>query len=86
MRTMPQPANAPGGSGRLPSPANRVAAASARVGEEKQAKELLARLYRIGPDGDGYLRGLEGLLAFRYEHLNLVGYKSHGKIEAPVAV
>jgi thymidylate synthase len=26
------------------------------------------------------------LLAFRYEHLELVGYKSHGKIEAPVAV
>jgi thymidylate synthase len=32
------------------------------------------------------LRGLEGLLAVNYEHLNLVGYKSHGKIAAPVAV
>ena len=41
--------------------AGRTAAAAARVGEEKQAKELLARLYRIGPDGDGYLRGLRSL-------------------------
>ena len=37
-------------------------------------------------DDENALRGLEGLLAFRYEHLQLVGYKSHGKIEAPVAV
>src|SRR5256714_10817735 len=54
-------------------------------------EELLAReplpLPRLEiRDEDGMLRGLEGLLAFRYEHLNLVGYKSHGKIEAPVAV
>jgi thymidylate synthase len=35
---------------------------------------------------EGRLRGLEGLLAMRYEHLHLVGYKSHGKIAAPVAV
>ena len=41
--------------------AGRQATAAARVGEEKQAKELLARLYRIGPDGDGYLRGLRSL-------------------------
>jgi len=26
------------------------------------------------------------LLAVKYEHLNLVGYQSHGKIAAPVAV
>jgi thymidylate synthase len=32
------------------------------------------------------LRGLAGLLALRYENLNLVGYQSHGKIAAPVAV
>jgi len=32
------------------------------------------------------LRGLEGLLAVKYEHLNLIGYQSHGKIAAPVAV
>ena len=56
-----------------------------------QVEELLSReplpLPRLEiRDEDGYLRGLEGLLSFRYEHLNLVGYKSHGKIEAPVAV
>ncbi|MCU1268069.1 MAG: Thymidylate synthase [Acidobacteria bacterium] len=32
------------------------------------------------------LRGLEGLLKMRYEHLGLVGYQSHGKIAATVAV
>jgi len=56
-----------------------------------QVEELLGRepleLPRLEiRDEDGSLRGLEGLLAFRYEHLNLVGYRSHGKIEAPVAV
>jgi thymidylate synthase len=56
-----------------------------------QVEELLSReplpLPRLEiRDEDGYLRGLEGLLAFRYEHLNLVGYKPHGKIKAPVAV
>ena len=56
-----------------------------------QVEELLSReplpLPRLEiRDEDGMLRGLEGLLSFRYEHLNLVGYKSHGKIEAPVAV
>ncbi|HZB45726.1 MAG TPA: thymidylate synthase [Pyrinomonadaceae bacterium] len=56
-----------------------------------QVEELLAReplpLPRLEiEDAGGRLRGLEGLLNFRYEHLKLVGYKSHGKIEAPVAV
>jgi thymidylate synthase len=56
-----------------------------------QVEELLSReplpLPRLEiRDGEGGLRGLEGLLSFRFEHLNLVGYKSHGKIEAPVAV
>lgn len=32
------------------------------------------------------LKGLQGLLDFKYENLNLIGYKSHGKIAAPVAV
>jgi thymidylate synthase len=56
-----------------------------------QVEELLSReplpLPRLEiRDEGGALRGLEGLLAFRYEHLNLVGYRSHGKIAAPVAV
>jgi len=29
---------------------------------------------------------LDGLLNFKYENLALVGYESHGKIAAPVAV
>ena len=37
-------------------------------------------------DADNKLLGLEGLLSVTYEHLNLIGYKSHGKIAAPVAV
>ena len=57
----------------------------------KQVEELLSREPLALPrleirDEDERLRGLEGLLGFRYEHLSLVGYKSHGKIEAPVAV
>ena len=32
------------------------------------------------------LRGLEGLLSMSMDNLNLVGYKSHKKIAAPVAV
>ena len=32
------------------------------------------------------LRGLEGLLDMQYEHVSLVGYESHAKIAAPVAV
>jgi thymidylate synthase len=56
-----------------------------------QVEELLARqplpLPRLEiKDEDASLRGLEGLLKMRYEHLNLAGYQSHGKIAAPVAV
>ena len=56
-----------------------------------QVRELLSReplpLPRLEIRDEGKsLRGLEGLLAMRYEHLELVGYRSHGKIEAPVAV
>lgn len=32
------------------------------------------------------LKGLDGLLSFKYENLKLNNYQSHGKIEAPVAV
>src|SRR2546421_4506460 len=56
-----------------------------------QVEELLSReplpLPRLEIVDEGApLRGLEGLLGMRYENLNLVGYKSHGKIAAPVAV
>ncbi|HEY0430395.1 MAG TPA: thymidylate synthase [Pyrinomonadaceae bacterium] len=57
----------------------------------EQVHELLARephalpKLKILDEGSG-LRGLEGLLAMRYENLKLVGYQSHGKIAAQVAV
>lgn len=57
----------------------------------EQVNELLSRTPKPLPqleihDELSELRGLEGLLNFRYEHLNLVGYESHAKIAAPVAV
>src|SRR3982751_4960229 len=57
----------------------------------EQVNELLSRepfpLPRLDiVDENGTLRGQEGLLNARYENLALVGYKSHGKIAAPVAV
>ncbi len=57
----------------------------------EQVEELLSRkplpLPRLEiKDEPGRLRGLEGLLMMRYEDLELVGYKSHGKIAAAVAV
>ncbi|HXM34281.1 MAG TPA: thymidylate synthase [Pyrinomonadaceae bacterium] len=57
----------------------------------EQVNELLSRTplplpqLKIVEEGEP-LRGLEGLLAMRYEQLKLVGYQSHGKIAAPVAV
>ena len=57
----------------------------------EQVQQLLAReplplpQLRIN-DPDNKLRGLEGLLAAKYEHLELAGYQSHGKIVAPVAI
>src|SRR5688572_9706913 len=57
----------------------------------EQVQELLSREPFPSPqlqikEPDQRLRGLEGLLAINYERLELVGYKSHGKISAPVAV
>src|SRR6266404_1724265 len=57
----------------------------------EQVHELLSRQPLPLPelkivDQNARLRGLNGLLAFNYEHVNLMGYKSHGKIAAPVAV
>ena len=56
-----------------------------------QVEELLSReplpLPRLEiKDEPARLRGLEGLLATRYEDLELVGYESHGKIAAAVAI
>ncbi len=55
-----------------------------------QVEELLSRepieLPRLQfVDADG-LRGLDGLLRFRFEHLKLDSYRSLGKIAAPVSV
>src|SRR3984893_3934107 len=57
----------------------------------EQVEELLAREPYPLPkleilDEAKRLRGLEGLLEMRYENLKLVGYQSHGKIAAAVAV
>ena len=57
----------------------------------EQVQEVLSREPLPLPkleinDPHNELRGLEGLLNFRHEHLALVGYKSHAKIAAPVAV
>jgi thymidylate synthase len=56
----------------------------------EQVEELLKREPFPLPtlqfvDGDR-LKGLEGLLNFKYENLSLQNYQSHGKISAPVAV
>jgi thymidylate synthase len=57
----------------------------------EQVNELLSREPKPLPkleikDDQRELRGLQGLLDFRYEHLQLVGYESHARIAAPVAV
>jgi len=57
----------------------------------EQVNELLSREPKPLPqleikDDRRELRGLQGLLDFRYEHLQLVGYESHARIAAPMAV
>lgn len=55
-----------------------------------QVNELLSRepleLPKLEIAGRDDLIGLNGLLNFKWEDLELVGYKSHGKIAAPVAI
>ena len=56
----------------------------------EQVEQLLSRepleLPKLEFVNADNLKGLEGLLNFKYENLNLIGYQSHGKIAAPVAV
>lgn len=56
----------------------------------EQVEEILQRepfeLPKLDIVNAEELKGLEGLLNFRFENLNLVGYRSHKKIAAPVAV
>ena len=56
----------------------------------EQVEELLSReplpLPALEIMGADSLKGLEGLLNFKWENLNLMSYKSYGKIAAPVAV
>ncbi len=57
-----------------------------------QVEELLSReplplpRLEIRDDANARLPALARLLALRYEHLDLAGYRSHSKIAAPVAV
>jgi thymidylate synthase len=56
----------------------------------EQVEELLKReplpLPKLEFVNADNLKGLNGLLDFKFENLNLKGYQSHGKIAAPVAV
>ena len=56
----------------------------------EQVEELLKReplsLPKLEFVNAENLKGLRGLLDFKYENLNLIGYQSHKKIAAPVAV
>lgn len=56
----------------------------------EQVEELLKReplpLPKLEFADAENLKGLQGLLDFKYENLKLVGYQSHKKIAAPVAV
>jgi len=56
----------------------------------EQVNELLSREPLTLPElkfaNADNLKGLDGLLNFKYENLTLTGYEPHGKIAAPVAV
>ena len=55
-----------------------------------QVNEVLSReplpLPRLEFTNSEHLKGLDGLLNFKFENLKLENYQSHGKIAAPVAV
>ena len=55
-----------------------------------QVNEILSReplpLPQLEFENADQLKGLEGLLSFKYENLKLNNYQSYGKIAAPVAV
>lgn len=46
----------------------------------------LPELRVVDPEGELHGGGLDALLAFRAEHFELIGYESHGRVPAPVAV
>ena len=46
----------------------------------------LPKLEIVDPDGSLRGGGLESLLSFTWENLDLVGYEPHGRIPAPVAI
>ena len=56
----------------------------------EQVEEILKRqplaLPKLEFQDAENLKGLKGLLNFKYENLKLENYQSHGKIAAPVAV
>ena len=60
------------------------------VNHLEQVEELLKReplpLPKLEFVNAENLKSLQGLLDFKYENLNLIGYQSHKKIAAPVAV
>ncbi|HEY0006763.1 MAG TPA: thymidylate synthase [Pyrinomonadaceae bacterium] len=61
------------------------------LNHREQVEQLLSREPLPLPkleiiDGERPLRGLGGLLEMSFANLNLVGYQSHSKIAAPVAV
>ena len=54
--------------------------------EELLSREPLPLPKLVIRDEGERLRGLDGLLRMRYEHVELIGYQSHAKLPAPVAV
>ena len=68
----------------------RTHSATCTLANHLDVEELLSReplaLPKLEFVNAGELKGLDGLLGFKFENLQLNEYKSHGKIDAPVAV